>query len=368
MPEVPRIDEFAFILLGGVLMIFLLMVLWSTPSEAPPVFEPKSVELTIRQGSSKSFDIQFEGTFSGINLTALGDIKGWVMFSKQNFDVHEKGTVKVTVKVPENKPAGNYNGRIEVHSAGGIAYVTVAVEVLEQTERVAKKQTFLGDFTVSYSKGSEILDSKKGTVTKSYFDESSLILTGSITGERLQIITDAYIQLEIEQTNNAGNLIVLVNGEQIFESSASGTITIPVDKELLKTSNIVEIKAGTPGWKFWTSTVYKLSVSFGINYESTAPKTFSFDLTAEQVENFKSLDLSYRVSDYKLPLPELMIKINNQLVLWERPPLLLADYSFTKDLFGNDIQLSETNTISFSFDREAYYSIADAILTVNYYS
>jgi hypothetical protein len=368
-----RIDEFAFILLGGLVFIFLLMIMWSVPSEAPPVVQPTSVELAIRQGSTGSFDITFNDTFSAINLTAHGEINNWLSFERQDFDIVDSGSVGVTVKVPEDENEGFYTGRIRIESVGGESYVSVTVEVLEQTAEVISEPILppLGDFTVSYSEGTEVLDSKStATVSKGYFSQKSLNLAGIMTKDRLSIVTDAYIELEIEDTNMAGDLVVKVNGETVYKDvTAVGTLTIPVDKELLGTSNIVEIKAGTPGWMFWTNTVYRLSSStFGINYMGIFSESFDFDLTSTQVTNFKSLGLNYRVQDYNLPLSELMIKVNGQLVLWQRPPLTIGDYVFTEDVFGNELILNRgNNTISFSFEKEAYYSVADAILTVNYY-
>jgi len=242
---------------------------------------------------------------------------------------------------------------------------------LEQTGEVVSKPVFLGDFIVSYSEGAEVLDSKSTTtVSKSYFSERALTLTGIMTEDRLTIVTDAYVQLDVEDTNMAGNLIVKVNGETVYKDvTAIGTLTIPVDKDLLETSNTVEIKAGSPGWRFWMSTMYKLRSSFEISYMGIFSESFNFDLNAVQIANFKDLGLNYRVQNYNLPLPELMIKVNGQLAFWERPPLVLGDHTFTEDVFGNDIILNEgNNTISFNFEREASYSVADAILTVNYYA
>jgi hypothetical protein len=275
------------------------------------------------------------------------------------------------VKVPDDEDEGFYTGRIKVESVGGEFYVSVTVEVLEQTAEVVSKPIFLGGFTVSYSEGTEVLDSKStATISKGYFSQKSLTLAGVMTKNRLSIVTDAYIELEIEDTNMAGDLIVKVNGETVYKDVTSvGTLTIPVGKELLDTSNTVEIKAGTPGWMFWMSTVYRLSSStFRIDYMGIFSESFDFDVTSTQVANFKNLGLNYRVQDYNLPLSELMIKVNGQLVFWQRPPLVIGDHTFTEDVFGNDLILNKgNNTISFSFEQEAYYSVADAILTVNYY-
>jgi hypothetical protein len=372
MADIPRIDEFAFILIAGVLMILILMVFWNIPSEAPPAIEPRTMELTMMRGTSESFDITLNGKFSAVNLTAGGDIAGWASFSKNDFDVIDKSSVTVTIKVPTGKPTGTYNGRIEVKSAGGKSSASVTIHVIESSNKTSSRNIPLGDFTVSYTKGDEVIDSKSSvTISKGYFGESSLTLFGPIPTDKLGMTKEAYLQLDMEDSNFAGNLMIVVNGNPVFDGMiGEGVTEIPINNSFLKTSNMVEIKAAPPGWRFWMSTVYKFqSVSFGIKYEGIYSKSFTFPLSGTESRNFRSFDFVYGVSSYSTPLAELMIKINDQVVLWQQPPTVSGRYAFDKDMFGNDLQVSEgNNTISFNFERDSTYSISNAMLIVNYYS
>jgi hypothetical protein len=139
---------------------------------------------------------------------------------------------------------------------------------------------------------------------------------------------------------------------------------------LIERSNIVTIKAGSPGWMFWSSAVYDIKYAkFNLDYEGIFTQAFNITLTKNEVDNFKRFNLFYRVKDYTQPLPELLIKVNNQVVYWSRPPLLILDRQFDEDMFGNPLFLNEgTNTVTFMFESNAAYAVTDAILTVEYYN
>jgi len=372
LPEVPKIDEFIFVLLAGVILIFILMIVWTTPTELIPIVEPKSVSLNVLEGRTTTFDLLFNGTSTSINLTASGEIKNWLTFSKSTFDLKGVTTVKVTVEVPEGKAPGAYKGSINIETSGGGKGVAVTVNVLEMTEEVLKRQIPLGDFTVKYTSGMDELDKKSSvTVTNGYFGQQEVTLIGILPEDKLSIVTDGYVQLIVEETNSVGNLIVVFNGEEIYNQPADlGEVLVPIDKELFKRSNSVVIKGGSPGWQFWASTTYKFRTArLVVNYKGVFSKEATFELTKNEVDNFKDFHLFYTVYPPPSPiLPSLMIKINSQIVFWEVPEILYFDHRFEKDMFGNDIFLAEgNNTISLSFDSEATYSVTGAVLEVETY-
>lgn len=371
MPEVPRVDEFVFILLAGVILIFILMIAWTTPSELPPIVEPRSVNIDVKYGGSTTFDLTFNGTATSVNMTAEGPIRHWLSFSKNNFDFSGITKVKVTVDVPEDREPGTYTGAIEIKTPGGEKSVSVTVNVLEVTGEISMRPISLGDFTVRYTAGSDELDSKSSVqAVKGYFTSKEVTLVGILSSDKLDIATEGYIQLIVEDTNSAGNLIVYFNDQKVFDQSVGlGELTISIDKSLLGRSNSVIIKADSPGWKFWMNTVYKFRVvKLIVDYKGVFSQQIPFDLTQKEVESFRDFHLFYRVREYTSPLPALMIKINNQIVFWERPPLAFFDKKLEEDMFGNPLHLEEgNNTITFLFEKEASYSIADALLTVEYY-
>lgn len=371
----PRVDEFAFVLLAGIVLMFILVIVWTTPTEPVPLVTPTSVELTIQKGTSSSFKLNITGTvLTNVTLTASGAMSNWISFSKNNFNVAGSTLVIVTIKVPTAASEGLYTGHIKVESPGGSQIVSMNVEVTKAKIELSSHSIVLGDFSISYTVGSEKLDSEENVdVVKSYFSGNQINLVGRIPEDKLETVTGGHIKLKVGDTNSAGNLVVLFNGEEIFNRKVTiGEIDVAIDKSKIKLSNTVTITATSPGWMFWTNTVYRFnSIEFLVDYRGLYPKTMSFYLDSEQANNFDHLHLFYRVppGGYSLSLPEMVITINNQLVYLKRPPLTFFNETFKKDILGNDLVLNEgENTISFSFEKNAFYEVKNAILTIYYLS
>ena len=365
-----KIDEFAFVLLAGLILIIILMIAWGTPTEAPPFVQPTSISLTIPRNMSSTFDLNITGALSNVTLSATGGIRNWISFSKSNFDVSGSTSVRVKVKVP-NVAIGTYEGRINVKSVGGQQSVSVNVLVAEHQVEEFSRSISLGDFSLIYTAGEETLDSKEDIeVSGGYFSTYSKNLVGVLTEKKLGMVEDGYIQLIVDETNNAGNLIVSFNDKDVFnENVGAGEILIPIEKSMIKRSNTVRIGTGMPGWQFWMSTVYRIrSASLVVNYEGIFSKEMEFSLDENEITNFARFHLVYRTKSYSTPLPEMAIKVNNQIVFSQKPPLSFFNSTFERDILGNSLFLSPENTISFSFDTEASYEISGAILNVYYYT
>lgn len=377
MPEVPKIDEFAFVLMAGILFIFILTFAWTTPTEGPPVVDETYFEITADQGETRTFDFIIKGQtiLSSVNISGSGEVANWITFNRNDFDIDKDGsmTVTATLKIPSNVSTGRHSGRVVVKGKGGRDTFSVYVDISEERSDTSTTPVFLGDFSVSYTRGTDVLDSKEDIrVSGGYISERSIVLTGLITDEKLSITTDASVRLVIDVTNQAGNLIILLDSHEIYNKKVgTGEILIPIEKGLLEKSNMITIRAGSPGWKFWINTVYKIQrAEFNIDYEGAFSQTFNISMTKNEVDNFKRLSLYYRVPSggYSVPLADMMIKINNQIVYWDSPPLAFFDRSFSEDMFGNSIFLNEgTNTITFMFEEQARYSMSDAMLTIEYY-
>lgn len=375
MPELPKVDEFAFVLMAGVLLIFILAFAWTTPTEGPPLVEKSSFEISATQGETKTFDFTVRGTtyLTSVNISVTGEIANWVTFNKNDFDIgrNETSTVTATVKVPSNITLGIYRGRVTIKGKGGKDTFSVSVDVVEEKEETDKRPIYLGDFSVSYSKGTDVLDSRENIrVSSGYFSQRSITLTGLLTTEKLSITTGGNIRLIVEETNQAGNLVVSINDHEIYNKKvATGEILIPISKDLIEKANVVTIKANSPGLMFWTNTIYEIQLAeFNVDYEGAFSQTFNITMTKNEVDNFKQFNLYYRVKGYTAPLPEMMIKINNQITYWDIPPLRFFDKPLKEDMFGNPLFLKEgANTITFMFEENAVYSVADAMLTIEYY-
>lgn len=358
-----RMDEFAFVLLAGIILIGVLMISFTTtPEELPPIVTPTDVFVVAQRGGVGKFNFVLEGNSTRVKFEVLGDIKEWANFNKNDFVLSGTEEITVTLVVPKSVVEGLYNGRIVVVTPSNKnKTVEVAVDVTQKAVEVSK--TFdLGDFYVSYSEGTDNLASKEDAeVSKSYFSEHTINLVhGSIDDDRFSIITSGFITLLIEDTNQAGNLIVEFNGKEVFNGKAvMGELNIPIEKSEIKKSNVVSIRAASPGWKFWMSTVYRMkNANFGINYQGGALVDKQFKLTSEETSKFRWGKLSFRVREYEQP-NDLIIKINDWKIYRGVPS------TWSTIIFGQEVALEEGfNNVSFSLDRDAKYYLVDVYLTM----
>ena len=80
-----KMDEFAFVILAGIILIGMLMIIWSTPSEALAIVDPTSISLTLQRGTSTTVNLNISGA-TNVSLSAVGDTSSWISFTKNNFD------------------------------------------------------------------------------------------------------------------------------------------------------------------------------------------------------------------------------------------------------------------------------------------
>jgi hypothetical protein len=220
----------------------------------------------------------------------------------------------------------------------------------------------LGDFTVSYSIGTETIDSKNNfDVYKSYFDEKSSNLLGSISDDKLSILKGATLTITVDETNNLGPLIVFVNGVEVYRNNFPvGTQIIPIDKSLLKSSNVVSITTDFSSWMFWRRSYYHIkSAKFEIQYQGSSFKDFTFYLDEKEFNKFKFGKLTFTLNpEGASTTNNLLIKINNERFFYGIPPLI----SFSKEITKPFLRLGN-NKISFSVDPTATYNLQDVTLT-----
>jgi hypothetical protein len=361
----PRLDEFAFVLLGGIILMAVFMLTWtSTPPEIAPIVYPAEVELTIPKGSIGNFSFVVRGNLSRIDIYAAGDIKKWLNFDQRFFSLGGEQKVNVYVQVPKSAASGRYKGTIIIYPplADENKTVDVEVEVVEESEEKTRTISF-GDFVVSYDVGQEDLVTKsnfkiaKGMSTDTHVN----MVHESISDSKLSMLTSASIYLLVEDTNREGNLIVEFNGVEIFNRLVGiGEVIIPLNKSQIKNSNTITIKTESPGWKFWTDTEYYIKLArLRINYEGSFFKTFEFPVTSQEVNNFEYGVLEFVVRSPPMP-NDLVIKINNKQLFKGKPPVYFETQFTDMDLIAG------LNNISFTTDRQALYDLKDVRLTVFY--
>ncbi len=365
-----KLDEFSIVLLAGLILIAILMFVWTTPLPVAGVFlnvTPEEVRTNIQLNTSSVVLLEFNGTASNITLSVTGEMKPWISFDKNRFDVNGKETIEVNISVPPSADVRSHTSNLIV--TYDTQKITIPLTVVVSLQPVENLKLFpLGVFTVSGG-ATETLDSKKPVfISQSYFSSSKLNLFGSLTSDKMSKISKGVLTILVEDENPLGNLIVTLNDQKIFDEKVGlGELKIPINKSLFKESNTLTISAGTPGMLFWAGTEYKLrSADFSVVYPSET-KDVTFKLTRNEVENFKYARVTFSVNNYQLPLSNLKISINDQLVYVHSPPLAFFRDTFSNSIFGDKVILnSGDNKISFSFDGQGLYAVSDAALVVSY--
>lgn len=365
-----RIDEFAFVLLAGLVLIIVMMVAWTSTTAEFLSVTPSSISIKIEPGSSQTVELNLNGTATNVTFKVTGDVRSFLNFDKENLDVSGSEVVTVTIWVPELTVEKVYRGSIQIIFTGGNISIPVTINVTKVPVQQLQKNFYFGDFSVTHTVGSEVLASKYNfEVSKGYFSEYSSTLTHeSISEEMFRMINGAFISILVEDTNNAGNLIVEFNGKEVFNKNVKpGEVVIELNTSDIKKSNYVTIKAGLPGWKFWMNTVYKISsAKFGIFYYGVSEKSFNFELGDKEVRNLKYVLLSARVKDSN-PTKDLIVEINEKEVYKVNKR---AGDSISKTLYPGEITLRKgMNLISFSTEPpDGFYNLADVTLIVSYTS
>jgi hypothetical protein len=221
------------------------------------------------------------------------------------------------------------------------------------------------EIEIKYALGLEVLDSKKDVeVSASLFDSKEVNLISEITEGKLAEITEAFIVIIIDSTNQLKPLIVTLNDKEIYKDFPQvGTLYIPIKKDLLKAKNVVTIRTEFPGWlQFWRTSKYQLKeAKIGVNVYGPAFKDFEFNLDREALQNFKYAKLEFEVSD-RAGSANLAIKINDYLV-WRD---IAKIGKFEKVLDYKRFFKEGKNVLSFSAEPTVTYKLKDISFTLVY--
>ena len=365
-------DEFAWIIFAAVAFVLIITIIFTATTSAP-VIEPKSLSLTLAKGDSHTFTITVrseEGKkLSNLTLSSFGEVKDWITFDKNKFDVENSTSVRVKIEVPRTASQRTYTGGIKAETTGGSSSLSLSITVGNiSLIPLESRPIFLGGVDVRYARGSETLASKENLeVTKGTFSESAEAFSVSFPREKLAITTSSHLEIFVVDTNRRGNLIIEFNGQELYNRKTDvGKIVIPLDKPSLNTTNIVKIKTtGSSVFQFWSKAFYKIEkVNFVINFQDVSGQERTFELDQNEIQNFHHFQFQARVKEYSVPLEELIIKINNQIVHAAKPPLIAFNQTIDRDILGNRLVLSNQNKISFSFEKETSLNLDDVFLVV----
>jgi len=363
-----KIDEFAFVLLAGLIMIIVMLLAWGVPSEREiPVVTPDSVDVEIERGYSDDFLLKINVTSKKVTLTSTGTIADWIEFSNNDFEVTGLTNVEVTIDVPRKADEREYLGTIIVESEeGGKTEIPVTINVISPYAEIPseiREEKYFPDIFVSFAAGEELLKSERNVLVRKGLNENKYFKMSATISQDLDFVTGGVMTIDILDTNREGNLIIKLNNEVIYDrSTPAGRVKIPVKKSLLKSYNTVEISTSSPGWKFWTSSFYRIDrIEFSVNLFGGKEQVEYFSISDEALRNFKSAKLQFEIRDYTGD-GNLIIKINDHVIFNGQPHRI-----FSQEFDGFDVGLvKDRNTLAFSTESGTSYQLNDVKITITY--
>jgi hypothetical protein len=354
-----KLDEFAFVLLAGLIIIIVMLLVWGIPTQYEiPTVNPISKSLSIERGESEDFILEINVTSKLITLTSKGTIADWISFSNNNFEVQGLANVEVTVKVPSGADERDHYGSIIVESQeGGEVTVPLTIKVKEPTEEgmeEVSRTVYVGDFIVSYAQGIETVK------TEENIEVGKTTISATIERD-ISLITEGELILNVFYTNGEGNLVVKFNDQVVHDEVTNpGQLVIPLIKSQLKSYNVIEISTSKPWWRFWTNAVYRIEkMELRINYFGDIEREQTFEVYREELLNFKEGIVSFYVNSYEGP-GKLKVEINDY-TLYEGVRRGPFDLSFD---FAEVGLTRGMNTISFSTEADTSYEIENAKIMI----
>lgn len=362
-----KLDEFAFVLLAGLIMIIVMLLAWGVPGPTEiPVVTPDSVDMEIERGDEDSFLLKINVTSKRVTLTSTGTIADWIEFSDNDFEVTGLTNVEVTVDVPRKADEREHLGTIIVESEeGGKAEIPVSIDVLSPYAEPSeiREEKYFPDISVSFAAGEEVLKTERNVLVKRGINENKYFKTSARISQDLEFVTGGMINIDILDTNLEGKLIVKVNDEVVYDrATTSGRIKIPVSKGLLSSYNTIEISTSAPGWKFWTSSFYRIDrIEFSINLYGGKEHAEYFSVSDAAVRNFKSAKLQFEIEDHTGD-GNLIIEINDNAIFDGQPHRI-----FTQDFDAFDVGLvKDRNTLAFSTESGTSYQLNDVKIIITH--
>jgi len=356
------IDEFAFVLLGALIFIGIMLVYWTTPQELPPSLEPRTISAKMLPNTQKTITFKVIGNLSSVNLEANGTLSQIISFSENNFVVNGEKEVKAFLKAPRGY--GRYEGYIIAKGKGGEDTIKVSVHVVPSLT-LASRSVSVEDFKVTNYGNEKIgANQTKFVVERSLFSSKEAKLVFS--PERMDV-EEAKLKLAISGASGPGYLVVKLNGNTILRKKLTeGVEEILFNLSDIREINFITISVENEGFGIFSKTYYEIyEAKVVIRYKSL-PYTFELLLSQQEIDNFYSLEFSSLVVQLNNPVVEL--KVNNQKVFIGRLPVSAFRINITKDLLGNELLLYQANNISISLLTEGEIYFTNNLIKVYSYS
>jgi hypothetical protein len=136
--------------------------------------------------------------------------------------------------------------------------------------------------------------------------------------EILNGLRGAKISFDTGETNLLNNLVIKWNGKTVFERIANlNHYDVTIEKDYVKSSNVLEVSADAPGFQFWASNTYNLR-NFGITAEYGDEKFFSFEIYPNEMEAWNKGTIRFYTTSGQTG--EITVKLNGKEIYNEQNP------------------------------------------------
>ncbi len=147
------------------------------------------------------------------------------------------------------------------------------------------------------------------------------------------------ISFDLGESNLLGNLVIKWNGEPVFEKVANlNHYEVPVDTGSVRSSNVLEVSAESPGFQFWSSNVYNLR-NFKITAEYGNEKFFSFEVFPNEMEAWHQGTLRFYTTSGQTG--EITIKMNGHEIYKEQNPSHLVSIKLNYSEIANVMKIGD---------------------------
>ncbi len=226
----------------------------------------------------------------------------------------------------------------------------------------ASRTIMLGDVSVGETTGTDLVVNASNVVVKNGLFSSnsqSFVVNG-------KNITRIIIEGEISETNLYGDLIIKVNGKDVYHAKTSPQKIKIVVNNVNPTHNEVEISCESSGLKFWAPTTYVFSYLkiYKVDY-TYREYTKGFVVYPYEIDGFKKGEIVFNV-DEAIKNEDLCIDINNVNVYCARPQESPLPYKIDFDKASVNLAAGE-NTLRIYSGKNSAYKLRDVRINIYYY-
>lgn len=174
----------------------------------------------------------------------------------------------------------------------------------------------------------------------------------------LDLVQDVLLSFSIDSYR--GDLIILLNGEEIFNKETYKIRPLKLSSSLISKENTLTFRVSSPGIAFWRTNVYELSnikVVADITDVSNQENKNLFTIDKDEIKNMEDASLKFYLSCLSSKKGKLEIKLNDYLVFSGTPDSCDDIYTYklpTDQLkVGSNWVTFKTETGNYQFDQAA---------------